>query len=225
MTSETLAKQSEYFSRLAKFGTTKHGGGLVSSLEMLALAQVKQGDYVLDVGCGMGLTPIYITKNIGARVMGVDINPHMVERSKERANKMKLSHLAEFQEADAMRLPFEDDSFNVVITESVTAFPADKARAIREYVRVTKPGGFIGLNESTWLKTPIPEEIQAWVSQDLGANASPLQPAEWIQLMAMAQSRLRAPDLLTARRMASPTEVGSTTAFSLTEFGGVASAA
>ena len=120
---------------------------------------------------------------MGCRVMGVDINPLMIERARERTKKQGLTDLVEFQQADAMELPFENDSFNVLITESVTAFPEDKARAIREYFRVIKPGGFIGLNEATWLRTPVPEEIHAWASQDLGANVTPLQPGEWVRLM------------------------------------------
>ena len=76
-----------------------------------------------------------------------------------------------------------DGTFNAVITESVTAFPEDKQRAVNEYARVTKPGGYIGLNEGTWLKTPPPPEVVAWASQDLGASVKPLTPEEWAGLL------------------------------------------
>jgi ubiquinone/menaquinone biosynthesis C-methylase UbiE len=173
----------QFFDFAAQIGLTKHLGGHEATKELVDRTRITPLSYVLDVGCGVGTTATHLARCMGCRVMGVDINPRMVERSRERAKRMKLDHLVEFQTADAMRLPFEDDFFNVVITESVTAFPADKARAIREYVRVTRPGGFIGLNESTWLMSPVPDEILAWVSQDLGANAAPLQAAEWIRLM------------------------------------------
>ena len=61
--------------------------------------------------------------------------------------------------ADAQDLPFEDDLFDAVTTESVTAFPADKQKAVGEYTRVTKPGGYVGLNESTWPKVPPAPEM------------------------------------------------------------------
>ena len=173
----------QFFDFAAQIGLTKHLGGQEATKELIDRTRITPLSYVLDVGCGVGVTACHLARCMGCRVMGVDINPHMVARSRVRAKHLKLTDLVEFQQADAMKLPFEDDSFNVVITESVTAFPEDKDKAIREYVRVIKPGGFIGLNEGTWLKTPVPEEIQAWTSQDLGANVTPLQPGEWVTLM------------------------------------------
>ncbi len=173
----------KFFDFAAQIGLTKHLGGQEATKELIDRTRITPLSYVLDVGCGVGVTSCHLARCMGCRVMGVDINPRMVARSRERAKRLKLSDLVEFQQADAMTLPFEDDSYNVVITESVTAFPADKNKAIQEYVRVTKPGGFIGLNEGTWLKTPVPEEIMAWASQDLGANVTPLQSGEWVKLL------------------------------------------
>jgi len=173
----------QFFDFAAQIGLTKHLGGQEATRELVDRTRITPLSYVLDVGCGVGTTACHLAHSMGCRVMGVDINPLMVDRAWARANRLKLTDLVEFQQADAMDLPFENNLFNVVITESVTAFPDDKAKSIREYYRVTKPGGFIGLNEATWLKTPVPDEIQAWASQDLGANVTPLQPGEWIQLM------------------------------------------
>ncbi|MCD6424761.1 MAG: class I SAM-dependent methyltransferase [Anaerolineales bacterium] len=173
----------QFFDFAAQIGLTKHLGGQEATRELVDRTRITPLSYVLDVGCGVGTTACHLARSMGCRVMGVDINPLMIDRAWERATRLKLTDLVEFQQADAMDLPFENDLFNVVITESVTAFPDDKAKSVREYYRVTKPGGFIGLNEATWLKTPVPDEIQAWASQDLGANVTPLQPGEWIQLM------------------------------------------
>ena len=92
----------------------------------------------------------------------------------------------EFKVADAQDLPFEDDLFDAVITESVTAFPENKQKAVNEYVRVTRPGGYVGLNESTWLKVPPPPDLIAWASQDLGANIGPLTSEGWAGLLERA---------------------------------------
>ena len=172
-----------FFDFAAQIGLTKHLGGQDATRELVDRTRITPLSYVLDVGCGVGMTSCYLAKYMSCRVMGVDINPHMVKRAQERTRHMKLTDLAEFQLADAQKLPFPDDTFNVVITESVTAFPEDKEKSIQEYFRVTKPGGFIGLNEGTWLKTPVPSEIKAWASQDLGANVTPLLPEEWVLLM------------------------------------------
>jgi len=172
-----------FFDFAAQIGLTKHLGGQDATKELIDRTRITPLSYVLDVGSGVGVTACYLAKSLGCRVVGVDINPYMVQRAQERAHKMRLTDLVEFQTADAMDLPFQDDTFNVVITESVTAFPSDKGLAVKEYARVTKPGGFIGLNEATWLQTPVPPDIQDWASQDLGANVSPLLPEQWVSLL------------------------------------------
>ncbi len=177
---------NQFFDFAAQIGLTKHLGGQEATKEIIDRTHITPLSYVLDVGCGVGTTSCYLARSLGCRVMGVDINPLMIERSQQRANKLRLTDLVEFKQADAMDLPFENDSFNVVITESVTAFPDNKSIAIQEFYRVIKPGGFIGLNEATWLRTPVPDEIQSWASQDLGANVSPLEERDWVQLMQKA---------------------------------------
>jgi len=64
-----------------------------------------------------------------------------------------------FRKADIRELPFGDDRFDVVIVESVLAFVEDKKAALLELIRVTRPGGYIGLNEYCWTSVP-PEEIE-----------------------------------------------------------------
>jgi ubiquinone/menaquinone biosynthesis C-methylase UbiE len=107
----------------------------------------------------------------------------MIDRSRERAKREGVADRVEFRVADAQDLPFEDGLFDAVITESVTAFPEDKQRAVDEYARVTKPAGTVGLNESTWRKVPPPPEVVAWAGQDLGASVKPLTADQWAGLL------------------------------------------
>jgi arsenite methyltransferase len=178
-----MAKEETFFDFAATVGLTKHLGGIEATDRMAELCRITKDSFVLDVGCGVGQTACYLAEKIGCRVAGVDIKPAMVARSQERAKKTGLDQLTEFKTADAQELPYPDETFDAVITESVTAFPQDKLRAVREYTRVTKPGGFIGLNESTWLKLPPPPEMIAWVSQDIGATVNPLSAEEWTTLL------------------------------------------
>ena len=175
-----------FFDFAAYVGLTKHLGGQAATEEIIERCRITRDSYVLDVGCVVGTTPCFLAKTVGCRVMGVDINGEMVNRSRERAAREKLTGLVEFKTADAQDLPFPNETFDAVITESVTAFPEDKALAVREYARVTKTGGFVALNESTWLKTPVPPEVVAWASQDLGASVKPLRPEEWKNLLSKA---------------------------------------
>lgn len=175
--------QSGFFDFAAEVGLTKHIGGLEATQTLAELCHIGEGAHVLDVGCGVGVTPIWIAGQYRCRVVGVDISARMVERSRERARREGVGDTVEFRPADAQNLPFDDAVFDAVITESVTSFPEDKQRAVGEYVRVTKPGGYVGLNESVWLKTPPPQEIVAWVSQDVGANVQPLTADAWVGML------------------------------------------
>ena len=181
-----MNNQPGFFDFAAEVGLTKHIGGLEATEALIELCHIGRDTYVLDVGSGVGVTPCFIAKRFGCRVVGVDISPRMVERSRERAQREKVADKVEFRIADAQDLPFEDAVFDAVITESVTAFPENKQKAVNEYVRVTKPGGFVGLNECVWLKVPPPQEVVAWASQDIGATVKPLTSDAWTGLLEVA---------------------------------------
>ena len=178
-----MKKQQTFFDFAAEVGLTKHIGGVEATEALIELCHIGEDKYVLDIGCGVGVTPCFIASKYGCKVVGVDILEAMVERSRERAKREGVMDRVEFRVADAQDLPFEDDLFDAVIAESVTAFPEDKQKAVNEYVRVTKPGGYVGLSESTWLKVPPPPDLIAWASQDLGANIKPLTSSEWVKLL------------------------------------------
>jgi len=178
-----MENKSTFFDFAAEVGLTKHIGGIEATQAILKYCHINADSYILDVGCGVGVTPCYIAKNYGCRVVGVDIVEKMVERGRERALKEKVADRVEFRVADAQDLPFEDNLFDAVITESVTAFPEDKQKAVNEYARVTRLGGYVGLNESTWLKYPPPQEMIDWASQEIGSSVSPLTPDEWTALL------------------------------------------
>jgi ubiquinone/menaquinone biosynthesis C-methylase UbiE len=181
--SDQRESNQHFFDFAAEVGLTKHLGGLEATKKLAKLCHINEDKYVLDIGCGAGQTPCFLVKRYGCRVVGVDINDRMVDRSRERAESEKVADRTEFKVANAQDLPFEADLFDAVITESVTAFPEDKLRAVREYARVTKPGGYVGLNESTWLKVPPPPELVSWASQDLGAHVKPLTSDGWVGLL------------------------------------------
>jgi len=163
------APEKPYFEVQAYWGMTKHMGGLKATEQLVDLCHITHDKYVLVVGCGVGVTPCYLAKKYGCRVVGVDLSPKMVERSKERAKREDVDNRIEFRVADAQNLPFKDATFDAIICESVNAFIDDKPKAISEYVRVIKPGGYLGLNEVTWLKTP-PQELAAYLYRVMGAE-------------------------------------------------------
>lgn len=179
---ETPELESFYWEMLADLDFTKHLGGLKATNELIELCHIDKDEYVLDVGCGVGITPCYLAKRYGCRVVGVDIGERMVERSKKRAKREGLEDQVEFRVADVQNLPFEDNLFDLVIGESVIAFVEDKQRGVNECVRVTKPGGYVGLTEAAWMKEPTPELV-AYLSRTFGGNLEVLSPDSWKQLL------------------------------------------
>jgi ubiquinone/menaquinone biosynthesis C-methylase UbiE len=141
-------------------GITKHNGGFAATDELLALCHVRDAKEVLNVGCGIGVGSVYIAQKHGCHVVGVDISDKMIEWSRLRAKEEKVEDKVEFRVADVLELPFEAGRFDAVIVESVLAFVDDKPRAIRELVRVTRPGGYVGLNETFWTQEPTPETVE-----------------------------------------------------------------
>ena len=147
----------DYFEFIADLGMTKHYGSVEATQGLVELCRIGSGQYVLDVGCGVGATPCYLAKAVGCRAVGVDLVGSMVEQALERAKAERVEGRVELSVADARRLPFRDERFDAVISESVNVFFDDKVQVIREYVRVAKPERYVGLTEMTWLKPPSPE--------------------------------------------------------------------
>jgi len=179
---EQSSRALRYFDMLADIGVTKHIGSMKATDEVVGLCQIGTGSMVLEVGCGVGLTSCYLARGHGCRVVGVDIFPRMIERSREQALRKRVQHRAKFLVGDAQALPFEDDLFDAVVIESVSVFVPDIPRAFKEYVRVTKPGGYVGMDESTWIEPPS-ERTDEFMAV-LGAQA--LTMDEWQGLLADA---------------------------------------
>ena len=142
-------------------GITKHIGGLPATKRLLSLCHVDDAREILEVGCGIGVGPVHAAKMYDCRVVGIDISERMIEWSRQRAREERVQHKIEFQVADVLALPFESDRFDATFCESVLAFVADKEGAIRELVRVTRSGGYVGLNEAFLLReSPPPEALE-----------------------------------------------------------------
>ena len=171
------------FDYQAAVGLTKHMGGLEATEKLIHLCEIGPEDSVLEVGCGVGQTSVLLVKRCGCHVTGVDISEAMVESAVQRAQKYGVTELTEFRQGDISNLPFGDDCFDVVLSESVTAFAPDHSKAIREYARVIKPGGVLGLNEGLYLKENPPDEILAWFNQEASGGGHTRHLESWKSLL------------------------------------------
>jgi len=114
-------------------------------------------------------------------VVGVDLRESMIERARERAGREGVEDRVEFRVADVQDLPFEDGLFDTVIGESIIALVEDKQRAVNECARVTKPGGYVGLNEMTWMKAGPPRELVEYYFRTTGTK--PETSDGWVMLL------------------------------------------
>ena len=170
-----------YFDIQADFGITKHMGGQRATRELVELCHLDQNKSLLVIGCGIGSSLIYIVRQFGCRITAVDISEGMIAKAEERIKKHEMDGKIILKVADAQKIPFENNSFDAAVCESVTAFLPDKQKGLREYVRVTRPGGYVGINEVTWTKEPTPDLEE--YARTIMAGAKFLDAEGWISLL------------------------------------------
>jgi ubiquinone/menaquinone biosynthesis C-methylase UbiE len=142
---------------------------------LVASADPHAGKRVLDVACGSGNVAIAAARRF-CDVTGLDYVPSLLERGRKRADAEHLK--VHFVEGDAQALPFEDGTFDFVLSTFGVMFAPDQARAARELIRVCRPGGTIGL--ASWTPEGAVGEFFRTVSAHMAAPPEGLQsPLRW----------------------------------------------
>jgi sarcosine/dimethylglycine N-methyltransferase len=126
-----------------------HSLGRLATAALVDLAQIRASDRVLDAGTGIGGTARLIAAERGARVTAVDITPEYCEVAESLNDAVGLRDLIEVRTADVTELPFDDASFDVVVSQHVQMNVADKRRLYAEARRVLVPGGRLALWDVT----------------------------------------------------------------------------
>lgn len=114
--------------------------------ELLQWGQVHNAQQILDVGCGIGGSTLYLAEKFQATATGITLSPVQAGRATERAEEANLP--ATFKVADALHMPFEDASFDLVWTLESGEHMPDKEKFLQECYRVLKPGGMLLM--ATW---------------------------------------------------------------------------
>ncbi len=147
------------------------------SAHLVRATGVSRGEQVLDVACGTGITAITACR-AGAKVIGIDITPDLLERAKEEAALAGLIEGIEWKHGDAEDFPFPDNSFDIVFSSLGHMFAPRPTIAAEELIRVTKVGGFIAF--TTWP----PENAVGRFFAAIGRHVppppnSPPSPMQW----------------------------------------------
>ena len=137
-------------------------------------ARLDAGSRVLDVACGNGNAALAAAHRF-CHVVGLDYVPALLERAKERAAAERL--VIDFVEGDAEQLPFPNASFDATLSTFGVMFAPDQARAARELVRVTKPGGKIAL--ASWTPEGFVGRMLVTVSKHVAPPPGVASPVYW----------------------------------------------
>ncbi|TDV33662.1 methyltransferase family protein [Paraburkholderia caballeronis] len=118
-----------------------HSRGLDATIELAQALALDDSTRVVDIGSGLGGPSRYLAATYGCTVRGIDLSPPFVEAATFLAERAGLSGKVAYQCADALDLPFDDESFDVAWTQHVAMNIADRAALYRETSRVLRPGG------------------------------------------------------------------------------------
>src|ERR1700674_2541210 len=157
-----------YESDLARIllGDSFHPGGLRLTERVGSRLNLAPESHVLDVASGNGTSAFFLTEHFGCHVVGIDYGSQNVAHASELASAKGLSSRVRFDRSDAEKLPFPDNAFDAIICECAFCTFPDKAKAAREFARVLRPKGQVGLSDLT--RGPLlPKELDsllAWIA-------------------------------------------------------------
>src|SRR6476659_1502569 len=136
-----------------------------------AVANLREGEVVVDLGSGGGLDVFLAARKVGptGRAIGVDMTPEMLALARRNAERSGLANV-DFHEATIDRIPLPDASADCVISNCVINLAPDKSAVFREVARVLKPGGRLAVSDIA-LKKPLPAEISNDVMAYVGCIA------------------------------------------------------
>jgi SAM-dependent methyltransferase len=146
----------------------------------IALASLKQGETVLDLGAGAGFDCFLAARSVGdrGRVIGVDMTPEMVEKARDNARKGKYANV-EFRLGEIEHLPVGDNSVDALISNCVINLSPDKRRVFAEAFRALKPGGRLMISDIVLLKE-LPAFIKNSIEAYIGCVAGAMLKDEYL---------------------------------------------
>ncbi|MEA5497790.1 methyltransferase domain-containing protein [Limnoraphis robusta Tam1] len=119
----------------------------------MGFSEPSQFSKILDVGCGIGGSTLYLAEKFQAEATGITLSPVQANRATERAQNAQLGQQVNFQVANALEMPFEDDSFDLLWSLESGEHMPNKQQFLRECYRVLKPGGLFLM--ATWCHRPV----------------------------------------------------------------------
>jgi SAM-dependent methyltransferase len=154
-----------------------------------ALAELREGETVLDLGSGGGIDVLLSTKRVGptGKAYGLDMTDEMLALANENKRKAGAANV-EFLKGEIEHIPLPDNSVDVIISNCVINLSADKALVLREAFRVLKPGGRFAVSDVV-VRGEVPDAVRRNMELWIGCVAGALEEMEYRDLLADAGFR------------------------------------
>jgi arsenite methyltransferase len=148
-----------------------------------ALAELHEGEVVLDLGSGGGIDVLLSARRVGptGQVYGLDMTEEMLTLARENQRKAGANNV-EFLKGEIENIPLPNDSVDVIISNCVINLSADKAQVLREAFRVLRPGGRLAISDVV-VRGEVPDEVRRSLELWVGCVAGALSEQEYHQLL------------------------------------------
>ncbi|WP_416369526.1 class I SAM-dependent methyltransferase [Tritonibacter mobilis] len=161
-----------------------HARGFPATVELADALPVKEGDRLVDIGCGLGGPARYLAKRFKCHVDGIDITAPFVDAANKLSALVGMEDAVEFLHGDGQKLPYDDEAFDGGYTQHVTMNVPDRNVFFGEAFRVLKPGAFFALTEHGLGDVGEPHHPVPW-SVD-GSGAYLMRPADTVAALEKA---------------------------------------
>ena len=139
-----------------------HTRGRAATADLAKLLELTARHCVLDVGSGIGGPSRYLAHTSGCTVIGLDLTPEFCAAARILAERTQLADRVSYRQGNALDMPFEDESFDVVWSQNAAMNIAERDRLYREMRRLLRKGGRLAINDVT-----------------LGGGGAPYYPVPW----------------------------------------------
>lgn len=152
-------------------------GGIEATSWLMEQGQFTADKKVLEVACNMGTTLIEVAQKYQCQITGVDIDREALEKAQQNINQAGLQKIVKVQAGNALKLPFEDNTFDIVINEAMLTMLDDRSKhkALNEYYRVLKPGGKLLTHDIS-----LTDHVESQLSQTIKMKVAPLTVEDWL---------------------------------------------
>lgn len=167
---------------LAQLGKKRlRPGGIIGTNWLINKGHFSKNKCVLEVACNMCTTSIELAQTYQYHIEAIDLNKQALKKAQSNITKHHLNQYIHLTQANAVNLPFENNSFDIILNEAMlTMLPNNiKKKVLHEYYRVLKPNGILLTHDIAIINRLKENEVIEELSQAIHVKVTPLTPENW----------------------------------------------